>query len=478
MATLQEVRETLTLAAGASNLVQPVIDRALFENVRKFVPLRRVLPRQTWLTNNYIFNKRIKYAVSQATTEAPPTTGTGSVAPSNSTYQQVTYPIKHYQVQLDLANFAIQVARVNGNLQDLELDGASKSMVWLEEMFHLYGSAGATLNTLRPQWDGFDSLMAPTVKIDMGGSITDLAHLDTLIDTVKVAMASDDLGDAFFFLVSPKMQSRVNTLFLQNARYTKDMRVHTRDDYGIPGGPIVDNAFDGGIEVVSYRGVPFIESSFIGNLGTMTTISASDSGGSGSQLANSQYSYIVEVVTDYGISVASNEVSVTPTSGHNITVTWTTPAITDADGNTRQNLLFRIHRTLAGGALGSETLYAVVSALDNTDTAITSFVDTGAPILPATTSTAYSVTVNNQGSAALPDGATFPRVQSGSQVMEDIWMLPRDPDICVVPAVNELQTRILAPINARTTQIALIADEVLAVRGPRFMAKLCRARAA
>lgn len=473
-ASLAEVRETLTLAGGASNLVQPVIDRMLFENVRKFTPLRRVLPRQTWMTPTYLFNKRTGYPKSQATTEAPPTTGTGSVAASNSTYSQVGFDIKHYESNLDLSNFAIQVARVNGNLQDLELDGASKSMVWFEEMVHLYGSAGATVNTKRPQHDGFDMLMSTSTKLDMGGNLLDIRHLDKLIDTIKVAEASDELGKKYFFLVSPAMMSQANSLFVQNARYVKDMMVFTRDDYGIPNAAVVDNAFDAGIEVISYRGVPFFESSFVGNIGTMGTIAASDTGAvSGGQLANSAYSYVVEVVTDYGISVASNEVTVTPTSAHGITVTWSTPSITDADGNTRQNLLFRIHRTLAGGASGTETLYAVVPALDANDSAVTSFLDSG---IPSTSASVYT-TVLTSGSASVPDGVTFPRIQSNGTVLEDIWMLPRDPDICVVAAVNEMQTRLLAPVNARSTQLALIADETLAVRGPRFMAKLCRARA-
>ncbi len=471
VATLQDVRETLSLSTGAQNLVQPVIDRMLLEYVRKYTPLHRVLPREAWATNTYIFNKRNKYPVAQMVQEAPPTSGTGSVAATNSNFVQVQFPIKHMQVNLDLSNFAIQVARVNGNLVDLELAGAAEAMVYREEMEHLFGFAAATVNTLRPGWDGYDSLLAN--KIDAGNQVITIRMLDAMIDKIK-GVLSDELGDRFFFLVSPQMMSAINSLFIQNARYVKNMQIFTRDNAGEPGAPVVDNTFDAGIDVLSYRGVPIVETSFLDSLGSMTTVSASDTGGSGSQLANSAYSYVVECVTDYGLTLASNEVSVTPTAGHNVTVSWTTPAISDIFGNTRANLYFRIFRTLAGGASGTETLYAVVPALDNNDAAVTSFVDTGNP---STTSSLYT-TVATSGGAAVPDGVTYPRIQTGSQIVQDIFLLPRDPDMTVVAAVNEVKTMLLAPVNARTQQLALIADEVLALRAPAFGAKLCRVRSA
>jgi hypothetical protein len=475
LATLQQVRETLTLSAGAINLVQPVIDRMLFEGVRKHTPLRRLIPRKTWTTNTYIFNKRSKYPSAQFTTEAPPTSGTGSVAPSSSVYTQLNYPIKHTQVNLDLSEFSIQIARVNGDLVDLELDGSSKAMVYLEEMAHLFGSAGATLNTARPQWDGFDMLLNPANKLDSSGAVITLAMLDSMIDKVKAALAAE-LGANYFFLASPELISAINRLVLQYLRYNGAMKVFVRDDYGIPNAPVVDNYMDAGIEVASYRGVPLVESSFLASQGQMTAVSLAASG-AGSQLVASAYSYVVEVVSDIGDSIACAEQSITPTAGQNITLTWTTPQITDPDGNVHPNLLFRIFRTVAGGATGTETLYAVVSALDNNDNPITTFVDTGAPIVPANTSGAYATTVNNVGAAALPDAVTFPRIQANGQLVEDLWLMPRDPDIMLVAAVNEIRTKMLAPVNARTQQLALINDETLALRGNKFGAKLCRVRA-
>lgn len=473
MTTLADVRETLSLNTGASNLVQPIIDRALFESTRKFTPLRHLLPRQTWLTNQYLFNKRSGYPQAQFTTEAPATTGTGAVVASDSVFSQAGFNIKHMQVQLDLSNFAVQIAKVNGNLVDLELEGAAKAMIYLEEMNHLYGSAGATMNTLRPQWDGFDPLLATASKIDGGNAVITLTMLDNAIDQIQSVLSSELLAGDYFFLVSSRMESAINRLFEQQTRYNKNMMVFTRDDYGIPDAPVVDNYMDGGVEVQSYRGIPIVKSSFIDSIGQMGTVTATDAGGSGSQLLAQAYYYVVEAVSDYGLTLASAEASVTPVAGHNVSLTWATPTVLDAFGNTRKILSYRIHR---GNTTGTETLYALVSALDNTDTAIVSFTDTGAPINPVTTSTAYATTVAQSGNAAVPDGVTFPRIQANGQIVQDIFLLPRNPDICVVAAVNEMSTKMLAMVNARTQQLAMIADEVMALRGPAFGAKICRVR--
>ena len=164
--SLEEIRESFTLSGGASNLTPKIIDRLLTELVRKYAPLRRAIPRRTWESSTFYFNQRNALPKSQATIEAPSTT---NVAATNSNYVQQSFDVKHLQSQLDISTFAAKVAIVNGNLYDLELAGAAKSMAWLEEIFHLYGSAGATLNTLRPEWDGLDLQCSTNNKVDGGG---------------------------------------------------------------------------------------------------------------------------------------------------------------------------------------------------------------------------------------------------------------------------------------------------------------------
>jgi hypothetical protein len=476
MATLRQIQEALGQSNGAQYLFQPVIDRSLFEATRKFTATRTLFPRKKWNTPTYIFNKRTNYPITRAVVEAPPTTGTGSVAATSSSYSQTTWAVKHWQSNLDLAKFSIQTARVNGDLLQLELEAATESAMWWEEAVNFYGSAGATLNTWRPAYDGVDLLMAPnsTNKIAVNGAPS-FAMLDAMIDGVKKSLGARIKPGQYAFVLSSELYSTIGRLFVQEKRFMDKAVIYPRDDRGQLNGQITDNRnyIDGGLELATYRGVPFVESSFITSLGTMGSVTATGNTGSGSSLVNSQYGYIVEAVSDYGVTVASAEVLVTPTAGNNVVLSWSTPTVTDANGNSRQILFYRVFRTVAGGASGSETLYAVVAANNiSADAAVTSFTDTGLIQNPAVTTTLYWTTIYSaDGTNAAPDGVTIPRTNPGSHTAQDIWLLPRDPDILLVPVVNELQTVPLALVNARTQQVALEGDQVLVVRGPGFMAK-------
>jgi hypothetical protein len=61
---------------------------------------------------------------------------------------------------------------------------------------------------------------------------------------------------------------------------------------------------------------------------------------------------------------------------------------------------------------------------------------------------------------------------------EDILLLPRNPEYLVVPVVNEIQSQMLAPVNARTRQFALTSDMTLAMRAGLFGAKLYNVKTA
>lgn len=473
MATsLQDIREAYTLAGGASALTPKIIDRLLSELVRKYAPLRRAIPRKTWESDVFYFNRRTALPKAQATTEAPSTT---DVTASNSTYNQISFAVKHLQSQLDISTFAAKVATVNGNLFDLELAAASKAMAWLEEILHIWGSANATLNTKRPEWDGLDLLIASGNKIDAGTQTLTLSMLDNMIDAVKTVFASE-LGTDYFFMMSPKMQSKANSLFTNQQRFNAGMtKIFSRDDFGDPGSAVADNYIDGGVELATYRGVPIVLSNFMSSQGSMTTVSTTGNTGSGSSLlAATTYYYVVEAVTRYGLTTASAEVSQAPAAnGNNVVLTWTTPTPTDVYGNTIDVLAYRIFR---GTASGGESLYAIVSAYDNSDSAVTTFTDTGLVQDPTANSALYATTVAKSGGNAVPDGVTFPRIQTTGQNVEDIYLIPRNPEFLVAPVVNDLTTTMLAPVNARTRQFALIEDMTLAMRAPAFAAKLSRVR--
>lgn len=471
--TIEDLRETLATTSGAGPLVPVIIDRLLLEYVRKYAPLHRAIPRKTWQTNTYFFNQRNQLPKSQATTEAPSTT---QVAATQSNYVQNNYPIKHLQSQLDISTFAAKVAIVNGNLFDLELAGAAKAMAWLEEIHHLYGSAQATLNTLRPQWDGFDVQIGTANKIDGGNAALTLQDLDNMIDAVR-GVAAQELGTDWFFCVSPKMSSRLNGLFVNQQRFFENMTmIYGRDDFGFPDGPIVDNkvGVDAGVEVQTYRGIPVVINNFLSSQGQMGTITGTNTAvDAGSTLTTgTTYFYIVEAVTRYGLLFGSTEISIAGNTGHDNTLSWSTPTPIDAFGNTIDIMGYRIYRSTSTGA---ETLYALSSAYSTTDTAVTTFVDSGLPQTPATNSSLVAATVATSSGSAVSDGVTFPR---SSSTTEEIILAPRNPEYIVVPVVNEVQAQMLAPVNARTRQFALTSDMTLAMRAGLFGSKLYRVRTA
>lgn len=476
-ATLQDIREAFTISGGASTLTPKIIDRLLNELQRKYGPMHRAFPRRTWMTDQFIFNQRTALPKSQFTVEAPGTSGTGSVAATSSTYAQQTFPIKHTQAQIDISTFAAKVAVVNGNLFDLELLGAAKAMEWLEETTHMWGSASATLNTYRPQWDGNDLLIASTNKVDAATNLLTLQNMDNAIDAVRGVYAGE-LGTDFFFAMSPRMQSYLNGLFVNQQRFNMGMtKIFTRDDFGDPGAAVADSAIDAGVEVQTYRSIPIVISSFLSSQGSMgaLTLTSNNTGSGGGLLAANTYYYRMEAVTRYGLTTASAELSASPSgNGNSIIISWSTPTPTDAYGNTIDIIGYRLFRSTTSGG---ESLYATIAAYDTSDAAVTSFTDTGSAQNPAVTNTLYWATITKSGTAA-SDGVTFPRVQSGSQIVEDIYLIPRDPEILVVPEVNPITTQMLAPINARTRQFALTADKTLALRAPAFAAKIERVRCA
>jgi hypothetical protein len=254
-------------------------------------------------------------------------------------------------------------------------------------------------------------------------------------------------------------------------------KIFSRDDFGDPNVSVADSAVDAGIEVQTYRSIPIVISTFLTSQGSMTALSltSNNTGSGGGLVTSATYYYVVEAVTKYGLTTASAELSASPASnGNSIVIGWTTPAPTDTYGNTIDIIGYRIFR---GTSSGTESLYATVSAYDLSDAAVTSFTDTGLAQNPAVTNTLYWATVTTTGTA-VSDGVTFPRVQTGSQIVEDIWLIPRDPEILVCPEVNPLTTQMLAPINARTRQFAITADKTLALRAPAFAAKISRVRAA
>ncbi len=422
MAGMADLREAITAASGALPLIPKDISPLLLEYVRKFAPTRVAFPRQTWNTDIYYFNQRNALPRAQFVQEVPPLTGAGSVTATSSNYLQTAFAIKHFQSNGDVSKFAQKVARVNGSL------------------------------------------------LDLGTGLFNFAMLDALIDAVRVPYAANLSGDNYFFMMSPKMQSRLVQQTLANTRLMLEKRpIQPKTDGGVFGDPVVTDVTDPGVEVYYYRGVPIIETSFLSAQGQMGAVALSQAAGTTPFLLNAVRKYVVSAVTIYGETLACAEQSITiSTAGNSVTLTWATPTILDPFGNALPIILYRIFESATSGA---ETLLAVVPAFDNNDNPVTSFTDLGA---------ASAANALYWQSGANGDGATYPLTSVAGNAngygVENIYLCSRDPETCVVPVVNDLTAEILAPVNARSVQFAVTGDQCLAIRAPLFAAKLERCR--
>ena len=339
MATIYDLKETLTVSSGAAApLVQKVISPILVELVRKFAPTRIAFPRQTWETGTYFFNQRTQLPRAQFVTEAPPTSGVGSVTATNSTYAQLAFAIQHYQSNGDIGRFAQKVANVNGNLLDLELEGCTMACGWLEEVTNIYSAVAATQNTLRPQWDGLRAQTALKNKIDANSfaygsgtqGVLQFKMLDALMDTIRGPYAANIQEQGFFYLMSPNMQTALVQLTQPITRVGLERTtLKPMTDGGILGAPVVIDKADPGVEVYSYRGIPIVETSFLSAPGQMGAVTLAANASPATTLANSVRYYVMTAITIYGETVASSEVNITPTLNYSVTLTWSTPNIPD-----------------------------------------------------------------------------------------------------------------------------------------------------
>jgi hypothetical protein len=503
MATFEELAEALQ-TTDVSSIIPKTIDQELLTVKRIEAPLQNALPRKTVKTNVWYFNTRTNLPQAQATTEAP---GTTDVAASNSSFSQTGVTIKHTQVQGSIGKFADKVvgnASVE-NLLDEEMTGGAQTMAWLEDEFHIYGDATATSGSKRPQWDGFDAststsnvVTASAVSGDTCGTVA-LKDLDMMIDAVRPKIASPLPGEDFFFLMDEPMLSEVGRLFGANNRSLLPvMMLRQKNDGGVAGAPVA--TIDGGVEVSSYRGIPIVPTGFVTPQGTASAIWANTPAAALNAVSNSAAfaattcrHYRIEAFGATGITVASSDfytASPMADADHGVDITGFTPVWTDALGNNVPVHGYRIYLSVHAGASAytGHTLYGVVSAYDQADNLIDTIRDNGQNKVGTAGAKNYGQIVGfaaspgvasgvaghyyGNATAAAGDGTNRPWAQPSSGYCSKVRLITRNPSYVVVPTVTELESMILAPVNARTIEWACIADLALAVRSSLFIASL------
>lgn len=454
---MSELAEAVNAATAATSqsIIQKVIDTNLLEYQRRYSPLLAATPSKKIDQAIYLFVQRTRRPAGGAVVDG------GARANSNSTWNQLQFPIKNYQLLTGITGFAQEVtAGVVGDLARRELDGGMQSQLWALETSMLYGNAAATAGITSlygPDMDGLDTQVsqytasgsnpqnvidAAEANLSLGGA----TGLDSLIDLVE-ENAAMPIGSDWMFLCSPKAYSKVAGLLTNQQRFMGAIEVAA------------------GLNVQSYRDIPLVKSSFLAArsqaFGTVTP----SAGGTGGTLAATTYYYrVAAIINRYGELAASAEVSQAVTAGQNVTLTFATP--TDLEGN--ESTLYKVFRSTASGA---EVLVGVCAAVDVDGNVLTSIVDTGANLLPnGQAPTGLYPTAYSGAAGAL--GQQKPR----NATDEDILLVPRNADFMVRPFVRDFRTITLAQ-TAQAPDVmpfAIINDTTLAVRGPKYVGKLAR----
>jgi hypothetical protein len=469
MATEWDLLESLqtTDVSGAipKEIIADLIEQSRVQNI-----MYAAVPRRKVSTTQIFWNTRTQIPQGGASAQAPSPTGATSVPAQNSKFTNNNNQfVRHLTYKGDVGTIAEQVATVNGSRLEIEMRGQAESEARDETIYTLYGCESATFNNKRTQWSGFDLLVAKQNKLKWSAAPT-LALLDGLIDLVRAAYGLTNLGGHFAFFMSPYMQSAINQLFSGTYR-TNLPPVELR--------PSIDPGMFGeqnrawfakrieameGIEVSSYRGIPIVDTGFIAAAGQMGTVTIGAGVPTGTTFTATAQYYRVEAVTQLGKSLASAEVSFTPTAGGSIALSWSTPAITDANGNTYPIYCYRIFR---GTAAGAETLYAVVAAYaaDSAqpyDTPITSWTDTNAAFDPL-----HDGTTGNALVYSAPDAVTVPNLAKA----EDLFLFPLDWQIGHLAVLNEIKQEMLAVVEARSRQFETTADMAYTMLSNKYCAQ-------
>jgi hypothetical protein len=447
-----ELKEALT-AAGSSALIPKVIDPQLLDYQRRYSPLVRVTPTKQISTTTYYFNQLTNRVAGGFVTDG------GARPVANSTYVQNQFQIKQLQAVGGVTGYAQKVTEdVIGDLLAQEIQSTIQGQYWDIETAMLWGNAAATANDPWPQFDGLDTLVSNFSGsgqnvIACGGAALSLSYLNKMIDLVQSNSAMSPFNTGWMIIGSSTAFSALSGLLVNQQRF-------------------MDVEVKPGLVVQSYRNIPLIESSFLGthgvSFGTVTTATAT----TGGTLAAGTYKYQVSaVIARSGETVACSEVSQTTTgSTSTVTLSFTTPTGQDS----ASPIAFKVYRTAVGGSTGTETLLGYVDAIVGTAadgiTPIyaTSIVDTGTALVPQNGATVPGVlptTYNGTNTGAVP---------RASAQIEDLYLVPRDPNFLVRPYVRELQPIEVAPtvLSPDTLPFAIATDTCLAVRAPKFMARL------
>jgi hypothetical protein len=445
-----DLGEALT-AANVPQLVQTVIDPLLLEYQRRYSPLVRTIPTKQWSSTVYNFNRR--------TTRAPGGfVRDGGARPlGSSTYEQFAFTMRNLQSVGAVTGYAQEVTRdLIGDLRQQEIASCVQGLLWDIETAMLWGHSTATASGPWPQFDGLDALVNqftststnPQNSIDGAGAALSFSQMDRLIDCVETNAAMPIFTSTWMFLMSPTSASKIAQLETPLQRFLTTTEVAA------------------GLNVTAYRDIPMIKTSFLSNRGsTMGVVTATPSTTGGTLGAGTYYYVIEPVVARYGSLTPSAEVS-QATTGATSTVSLNFAVPTGPDG--AAPLSYRVYR---GTSTGNATLLGVVDAVATlqgdgvTPNYATTIVDTGTNLVPQ-----VGAQVGTPAATYVGGSSQKPRVAGG----EDIYLVPRDPDLLLRPYVRDVRPVDVYPTTSSPDSLpfALVSDCTLALRAPKLAGRL------
>ncbi len=444
-----ELEEALT-AAGVGALIQKQIDPMMLEYQRRYSPLVRTVPAQQWGATDYNFNRRTNRAPGGFVTDG------GARPVGNSVYEQFKFTIRNMQSVGAVTGYAQTVtASLIGDLRRQEIESCVQGLLWDIETAMLWGNDPATNLGPYPQFSGLANLitqfasvgMSPQNAVDENGVSFTTNQLDRLIDLVE-SNAAAPVGSNYMFVMSPTANSKVSQGETAFQRFTNQVEVAA------------------GLNVMSYRDIPIIKSSFLSSRGGAMSPVAATPGGTGGALPAGARSYIITaVVSRYGELSPSAEVTATTTTATStVALAFTPPQGPEG--------AFPLSYKVYEGAAGAETLLGVVDAVVGlqgdgvTPIFTTSIVDTGAAlvpqngnIIPASTPAAY-----------VGGSAERPRSAGG----EDVYLIPKDRDVLLRPYTRDVRPVDIYPTTSSPDSLpfALLTDTCLALRAPKYAGRL------
>jgi hypothetical protein len=446
--------EEALLASGASALIQKEIDPVLLEYQRRYAPVVRALPTVKWGSTTYYFNQRTNLPAGGFVSDG------GARPVTTSTYVQNSFPIRQFQVVGAVTGYAQAVtADLIGSLRAKEIQGAHQGLLWDIETAIEWGNASATASGPYPQFDGLDVIASQFSgdnqnAINFNNVAFDLGVLDQLIDLVEQNVAMPVETSDWMFIASPTLNSRIAQLLTNQQRFVDQVEIAP------------------GLIVASYRNVPIVKSSFLSPRSDVFGTVTAAAGGSGSAFAGgTTYYYRVSAVQSrFGEIRASVECSVTPSSGQNVTLSFTPPTGPD----NAAPMLYKVYRSTSSG---NETFLGAVDA--NITQSVSS---DGAPL----TVLGANQIVDN-GTVLIPQNSTGPTQpgtlppaytpNSGLQPLDageqNLYLMSRDPDFVVRPYIREMQPVDLYPTTAVPDALpfAIVDDCTFAVRAPKYLAR-------